>query len=444
MVERILVVDDEEGIRSFIGEVLEGEGYSVTLAADGLEGARLVDRHGFHLMVTDLRMPGLGGMELLRKAKAEQPELEVVVLTAHGTVSSAVEAMRLGAFDYLTKPLSGPDELRLVVARALERRSLRDHGQQLAASAEEPGAMVAEDPVSQALVSQIRKVAATDATVLLLGESGTGKEVAARMVHAWSPRAARPFVPVNCAAMSESLVESEMFGHEKGAFTGAASSRRGRFELADGGTLFLDEVGELPAHLQAKLLRVLEERRFERVGGTRTIQVDLRLVAATNRDLAAEIATGRFREDLFHRLAVFPVRLPPLRERPGDVLPLAEHLLGRIGRQIKRPGVRLDESATAALLEYRWPGNVRELANVLERAAILADGSVLDASLLGLASSPQSLAGESVLDGTLKEIEQAAIRRALEATDGHRKNAAARLGIGLRTLYDKLKEYGIN
>jgi len=265
--------------------------------------------------------------------------------------------------------------------------------------------------------------------------------VAARTIHRRSPRRDGPFVAVNCAAVSRELVESEMFGHERGAFTGAAERRRGRFELADGGTLFLDEVAELPPELQAKLLRVLQERSFERVGGTRTIEVDVRLVAATNRDLATELSKGRFREDLYHRLAVFPVRLPPLRERPGDVLPLADHLLERIGRELGRPGLELDAAARRRLTAGRWPGNVRELSNALERAAIVTEGRVIGAGELEPVSAAP--AGAPALDGTLKELERQAIRRALEATGGHRKQAAARLGIGLRTLYDKLKEYGI-
>jgi two-component system response regulator FlrC len=441
MAERVLVVDDEAGIRSFIAEVLEGEGLAVELAADGAQAAELLERRAFHLMITDLKMPRMGGMELLRFARRSVPEMEVVVLTAHGTVDSAVEAMKLGAFDYLGKPLSGPDELRLVVERALERRRLRDRSQPAADRGSEDE-LIAVDPVTREVLAKLEKVAPTGATVLLLGESGTGKEVAARAVHRLSPRRDRPFVAVNCAAVSEQLVESEMFGHEKGAFTGAAEQRRGRFELADGGSLFLDEVGELPAGLQAKLLRVIQEQSFERVGGTRTIRVDVRLIAATNRDLEQEIGEGRFREDLYHRLAVFPVRMPTLRERPGDVVPLAEHLLARIGRRLGRPTLSLSDSAREKLVGSPWPGNVRELGNALERAAILAGGDVLSADDIvgGSSAAPDAPA----LDGTLKEMEREAIKRALLATGGHRKKTAERLGIGLRTLYDKLKEYDLS
>lgn len=442
--ERALVVDDEEGIRTFIGEVLEGEGLRVTLAADGESAARLLDRESFHLMITDLKMPGLDGMSLLRKARAESPETEVVVLTAHGTVAGAVEAMKLGAFDYLDKPLSGPDELRLVASRAIERRHLREDAQRLRTPEDGQPVIVAQDRVMQVVMGQMRKVAATDATVLLLGESGTGKEVLAQTLHRESRRAERPFVAFNCAAITDALLESEMFGHEKGAFTEAVSNHRGRFELADGGTLFLDEVSELKPQLQAKLLRVLQERRFERVGGTRTIEVDVRIVAATNSDLTEAMRAGRFREDLYHRLAVFPIRIPPLRERLADILPLADTLLARIARQLGRPFLTLDDAARARLTSYAWPGNVRELGNVLERAAILAEGTEIGAELIltgPLASASQG--SESAAVEKLEDMEKDAIRRMLALTGGNRKQSAARLGIGLRTLYDKLRIYDL-
>ncbi|HUU03945.1 MAG TPA: sigma-54 dependent transcriptional regulator [Myxococcota bacterium] len=434
----MLVVDDEEGIRSFIGEVLLGEGFQVTLAADGQEAVDLLARQSFHLMISDLNMPRIDGMALLRRVRAEQPEMEVIVLTAHGTVESAVEAMRLGAFDYLQKPLSGPDELRLITSRALERRRLLEDNRRLALHGEVE--MVATDPAMRKVSQQLAKVAPTDASVLLEGESGTGKEVAARRLHALSPRRERPFVAVNCAALSAELLESELFGHEKGAFTGAVARKRGRFELADGGTLFLDEVAELKTELQAKLLRVIEERNFERVGGTRIIEVDIRLVAATNRNLKTEIENGRFREDLYHRLAVFPIRLPLLKDRPADILPLAEHLLVGIGRRLGKPGLALDGESRRVLRAHDWPGNVRELANVLERAAIMAEGKQIAAGNLLLVPFERE---RPSLDGTLKDLERQAISEALEATGGHRKKAAKRLGIGLRTLYDKLKEFDI-
>jgi two-component system, NtrC family, response regulator AtoC len=440
----ILVVDDEEGIREYLVEALSGEGNTVVQAADGVEALGHLARSSFDLMITDLRMPGaLDGIDLLRKARAESPEMEVIVLTAYGSVDSAVEAMKLGAFDYLQKPVASPTELRLLVGRAMERRRLLALKDQSRRDVESVPPLTFGDPVMTPVGKAIEKVAPTNATVLLLGESGTGKEVAARTVHRLSARRDGPFVPVNCAAIYESLMESEIFGHEAGAFTGATGARRGRLELADGGTLFLDEIGELKQELQAKLLRVLQERSFERLGGTRTIRVDVRWIAASNRDLAAMIREGSFREDLYHRLAVFPVTLPPLRDRKEDVLPLAESLLVRICGELGRPPLRLDDSVGAFLRSAPWPGNVRELANALERAAILADGDRLSARDLST-----SLGGSGVQEGqgrprTMAEMEEAAIRQALEVAGGHRKKAAEALGIGERTLYEKLKQYGI-
>jgi len=437
---RILVADDEAGIREFIADALALDEHTVVLAADGREAARRCDERGFDVVITDLAMPKLDGMSLLRKLRAEQPEVEVIVLTAHGTVDNAVEAMKLGAFEYLQKPMSGPDELRLLVSRAVERRGLRDLRDGAERAPGEP-ALSYGDPAMAPVVEAIEKVARTTATVLLLGESGTGKEVAARAVHALSPRRDRPFMVVNCAALTETLLESELFGHEKGAFTGATERRRGRIELADGGTFFLDEVAELKPELQAKLLRVIQERRFERVGGARTLEADVRWIAATNRDLRQMMDEGRFREDLYHRLAVFPIRLPPLRDRPADILPMARALLGRIAGDLKRPPLRLSPEAERRLAGARWPGNVRELANALERAAILADGDTVREEHVWLEDAPaRSSAGEIK---PLAELEREAILRTLESVGGNRRRAAELLGIGERTLYDKLKRYGM-
>ena len=372
---RILVADDERGVRSFIAEALEDDGHAVAQAADGAEAAGRLAKESFDLLFTDLKMPRLDGLALLRQMRAEQPELEVIVLTAFGTVDTAVEAMKLGAFDYLQKPIGGPAELRLLARRALEHRALLAARDRATRDAPELPPLSYGDPAMEPVVEALRKVAPTVSTVLLMGESGTGKEVAARTLHAWSPRAAGPFVAVNCAAIAETLLESELFGHEKGAFTGAISARRGRIELADGGTFFLDEIGEMPPSVQAKLLRVLQDRRFERVGGSRTIESDVRWVAATNRDVEELRATGALREDLYHRLAVFPIRLPPLRERPRDILPLAERLLARSAAAVGRPHLSLSADARRRIVAAPWPGNVRELANVLERSAILADGA---------------------------------------------------------------------
>ena len=441
---RILVADDEPGLREFVADALELDAHVCVPAPDGRVAAKLLDERGFDLVITDLKMPGLDGMGLLRKVRAEQPEVEVIVMTAHGTVDNAVEAMKLGAFEYLQKPLSGPDELRLLVARAIERRGLRDrvHGE----STPDGPPLTYGDPVMAPVTTAIDKVAKTSATVLLLGESGTGKEVAARAIHAHrrGPQKAvhgdqlRVRYPRRCSRVSCSVMR-----RARSPARPSAGARR--LELADGGTFFLDEVGELKAELQAKLLRVLQERRFERVGGSRTLEVDVRWVAATNRDLRAMIETGKFREDLYHRLAVFPIKLPPLRERKSDLLPIAKHLVARIAADLKQPVPVLTPAAEQRLLTSSWRGNVRELANALERAAILADGATIDASHIWI-DEPAPTSSRPVGEGGIRplaELELDAILQALEAVGGNRRRAAELLGFGERSLYDRLKKYGV-
>lgn len=443
---RILVVDDDEGVRSFIAEALETSGHQVTEAGSGEEAMRSLQAHSYQLLITDLRMPGQGGMALLRQARSLWPELELIVLTAFGTVQSAVEAMKLGAFDFLQKPLPNPESLRLLVARAIERSSLRALRERVQRTDVAPLPLSYGARAMVPVIHELNKVAPTDATVLLLGESGTGKEVAARMLHAMSPRSQGPFVAVNSAALSDTLLESELFGHEKGAFTGATARRRGRIELAEGGTFFLDEIGELKPEQQAKLLRVLQERRIERLGGTTSVPVDVRWIAATNRNLLQQVEQGHFRSDLYHRLAVFPIHLPPLRERQDDIVPIAEALLKRIAEELGKPGLKLSPEAAAKLRGHSWPGNVRELANALERAAILADQSQLGPELFpSTPQAPTNTQAQTATNSavTLDQLERQAIQSALDRCGGHRRQAAEQLGIGLRTLYEKLKQYGI-
>lgn len=483
--KKILVVDDEEGIRSFICEVLEDEGYMVQSACDGMEALRLTAKNNFNLIISDMQMPGMTGLELLSKVKEEQPDTEMVILTAHGTVSSAVNAMKTGAFDYLSKPLDSPDELVVIVERALEHQLLKKKVESFVKSTAQTHPFIVRSKASIALKEQLLQVAPTSATVLLVGESGTGKEVAARFIHRESLRADAPFIAVNCGAIPEQLLESELFGYEKGAFTGAAEKKKGRFELADGGTLFLDEIGEMPKAMQVKLLRILQEQTFERVGGSRTISTDVRIIAATNQNLALAINEGTFREDLYHRIAVFPVQLIPLRKRREDIQPISEHIIKSLAEKYKSKACTIEEAAMERLMEYDWPGNVRELSNALERASILCTNDTITVDVLQLGKTGDSFvtnetdgfskdssnnssdctAGRSARtsadgvsdrssdgpsgasadssSGTLKDIEKKAIEDALAATGGHRKKAAKQLGIALRTLYDKIKLYDI-
>ncbi|HVT61047.1 MAG TPA: sigma-54 dependent transcriptional regulator [Thermoanaerobaculia bacterium] len=436
---RILIVEDRDSLRRLLDRVLSEEGYEVTAAADGGAGIRLLGERGFDLVLTDLKLPDLSGLRVLEASRQAQPRAPVVVLTAYGTVGAAVEAMKLGAYDFLEKPVELPDLARLI-ARAIGAEAGEAGGEDGGAGAgaifQAAGAppIIGRHPRLRAALRLLERVAPAESTVLLTGESGTGKEVFARALHALSARRGGPFVAVNCAAIPETLLENELFGHERGSFTGADRRQAGRFELAQGGTLLLDEIGELPLPLQGKVLRVLEERTFERVGGGKTLRADLRLVAATNRDPRAMVEEGRFRADLFFRLNVFPIELPPLRERASDVPLLARHLLAEIAGRHRREAPRLTEEAADLLAAQPWPGNVRELANVLERAVILCEGPALrPAELRTLLAA--TAGGDRGGEG---EIER--MRQALIAAAGDKRQAAGLLGISYRALLKKAKE----
>jgi DNA-binding NtrC family response regulator len=426
-VAHILVVDDEAGFRALLRDILEGAGHGVTEARDGAEALAFLERTPVDLVLTDRQMPKIDGLELVRRIRARPSPPPVVVLTAHGSIPEAVDAVRLGAADYITKPLPSPGALVDLVASLLPRE-------------EEGDEFVSADPATRDLLVLVDRVAARDVTVLVTGESGTGKELIARRLHARSPRAKGPFVAVNAAALPETLAESELFGVDRGAFTGADQARAGRFEEASGGTIFLDEVGELPAPLQAKLLRVLEERVVRRLGGLHDLPVDVRLVAATNRDLSADSGAGTFRQDLFFRLAVVAVNLPPLRERPADVPLLAHHFVVRLAARHRVPVPELTDEALSALQAHPWPGNVRELRNVLERAIVVRVGEPIRASDLALAHAGPAAASSS-LDRSHRERE--ALLAALRRTGGRRDEAARLLGISVRTLYYRLKQWGL-
>ena len=444
---RILLVEDDATFRELMVAILEGEGYDVVEREDGKAGLMALQRQSFDLVLSDLRLPGLNGLELFRAVTAQGIAPPFVLLTAFGTVEEAVDAIKEGVADFLTKPLKTPDSLRVLVRRILAEagRSRRLQVlQEREAAGLPPDEVLFAGAVMEPLRRLIADVAPTPATVLISGESGTGKELAARAIHQSSQRALGPFVALNCAAIPETLLESELFGHEKGAFTGATQVRQGKFELAAGGTLFLDEIGELPLMLQAKFLRVLQERVFERVGGSREQRADVRIVAATNRDLGAEVRERRFREDLFYRLNVFPLALPPLRER-GDGLPLlVEYLLGKAAEQIGRAAPEIMPDALQVLIRYDWPGNIRELQNVLERAVILSRGAITLAHLPDLipAVLPVALAADREGKG-LRDLERDAIMDALAQCCNNRRLAAEKLGIAKRTLQYRLKEYGL-
>jgi DNA-binding NtrC family response regulator len=474
--EKVLIVEDEPVVRNLLTEIFIRRKFTVSSAETLAQADGLVTKESFDLVMLDIRLPDGDGQQFLERLAALPERPLVMMVTGYGSIESAVACMRAGAFDYVLKPFT-PSQIDIIIKKAQSYRQLLQVNKLLSdQAAEDEGGLIGRSPVMLRLRQLIERVAPTDATVLITGENGTGKEMVARELYRRSPRRQNPFIKVNCAAISENLIESEFFGHERGAFTGATDRREGRFELAHQGTLLLDEVSEIPANLQAKLLRVLQEREFERVGGNRTIKVNVRIIATSNRDLLGYVEKGQFRQDLYYRLNVFPVHVPSLRERGEDIVPLGEHFLARFARRF---GVKLagfSESALAAMLAYRWPGNVRELQNTIERAVILTEpGRQVSAAALGLpvVGSVTTSAGEALLntslpfdfeakekaaaapapesgpqlthpDGsmlTIAELEKEAIRNALQQTAGNRTKAAEVLGISIRTLRNKLQEY---
>ncbi|HEV8385612.1 MAG TPA: sigma-54 dependent transcriptional regulator [Candidatus Acidoferrales bacterium] len=464
--EPVLLVEDKAELRAMLRKALERMGYAVEDAADGNSAVAKIRARRFLVVLTDLKLPGLSGIEVLREVKDADGSIPVILMTAYGSIEEAVTAMKEGAFDFIQKPLD-LEHLKLLMARAARQQELLRENlilrEEYAARYGFPR-IVGEHAALKQVSQQVQRVAATDSTVLLLGESGTGKELFALAIHHLSRRREKPFVALNCAAIPEGLVENELFGHEKGAYTGAGARKMGKLEMAQGGTFFLDEIGELPPAIQAKLLRVLEERRFERVGGTQAIDVDVRIVTATNKNLREAVAQKLFREDLYFRIAAVPIEIPALRERGDDILLLAEHFLERYRREFSKPELALSDDARAQLHAYAWPGNVRELQNTIERAAILADGSTLDSAALQLpaarptaAQVPAGMLDAGILDesfsweGTLDEvtsratqaIERYKIETALRECKWNKTRAAEKLGVSYKTLLTKMRALGL-
>ncbi len=448
----VLIAEDEANMRRVLCALLERDGFRTIAASDGAAALELLAREPVDAILTDLRMPKLNGLELLEQVRRRHPEIPVVMLTAHGTVGSAVEALKQGAFDYLTKPFD-PDDVRQVMEKAVSTRRLAAREARLPGDESPEPLLIGESALLRDVRHVIERVAPTPATVLLMGESGTGKEIVARTLHRASAVRNGPFVKVNCAAIPEGLLESELFGYEKGAFTGAAGRKPGRFELADGGTLFLDEIGEMPLAAQPKLLRAIQEGRFYRVGGTETVHVTVRLVAATNKDLREEVRGGRFREDLFYRLHVVPITLPALRERPEDIPILARLFVERFAAKLQRAVTGIDPAAMDALRAHTWPGNIRELENAIERAVLLCDGATLGPNdlppeLSVSARSPAPSAEATPLRERIRaatqRIERDAILEALRLTEGNVTRAAKELGLSRRGLQLKMKELEID
>lgn len=444
---RILIVEDRPATRRMLEETLQDEGWDTTGIEDGDDAVKRLRRESFDLVLTDLELPGKDGLQVLEACRESDPLAPVIVMTAHGTVETAVEAMKRGAYDFLTKPVD-TDRLLLLVERAAERRTL-ELKTRVNEDSERPPVIAGESPAIQKVLRLAEKVAPSDSSVLLLGESGTGKELFARYIHSKSRRSKNQLVALNCAAIPRELIESELFGAEKGSYTGADRRRLGKFELANSGTLFFDEIGELERDLQSKLLRVLENRVIERVGGSRSIRVDVRLITATNQSLEKEVSEGRFRDDLYYRLNVFPIHLPPLRFRREDIPILAEHLLAGFSVEMGRGALGLSPKALTALQEYDWPGNVRELRNTLERAVILTEGNEIPAELIAVGDTGKpvstSIANYSDLRAAVRETtrrtEIDCISRCLKECDGNKSEVARRLKVSYRSLWAKIKEY---
>jgi two-component system nitrogen regulation response regulator NtrX len=446
MARTILIADDEKGIRDSLQRLLEFESYDVRLAEDGHEALTAVEKGRIDLVLLDIKMPGIDGLEVLSRIHEQRPELPVVIISGHGTIQTAVEATRLGAFDFIEKPIDA-DRILLVIRNGLAQHRLMRENISLKEAVKREATVVGEHPEILAILETVRKVAPTNARVLIMGENGTGKEMIARTLHEQSPRRGEAFVEVNCAAIPEELIESELFGHEKGAFTGAVSSRTGKFELADGGTLFLDEVGDMSHNAQAKVLRVLQESVFERVGGTETKRVDVRVIAATNKDLLEASREGRFREDLYYRLNVVPITIPPLRDRITDLPLLADYFLRQTATELGQPVKKLTKRALDLLREYAWPGNVRELRNLIERVVILAPGKSVDVSDLPEMGASRKGEGRFFDRDTYvdfkDDVEKEFFERKLRLYGYNVSKTARKLGMQRSNLYKKLEKYGI-
>ncbi|HEX9970912.1 MAG TPA: sigma-54 dependent transcriptional regulator [bacterium] len=457
---KILIIEDNDTMREGMAAIISRMKHEFESASNGHLGLQVMSENAFDLVVTDYKMEGIDGLEVLKQVKAKYPATEVMIITAYGTIDLAVQAMQLGAVDFITKPFSH-DEFKLKIERILERIQERkelarisDENIYLRDELEEQfnyGEIIGKSKAMQEVYRTIEKVAATDSSVLIYGESGTGKELVARAIHKLSPRKDKPFIRVNCGALVETLLESELFGHEKGAFTGAMKRKKGRFELAHQGSIFLDEIGDISANMQQKLLRVLQEKEFERVGSEETIQVDVRILTATNKNLSELVQQGKFREDLFYRLHIIPIYLPPLRERTQDISLLVQHFIKQLTAELNKPLKRITEAAMEKLFNYPWPGNIRELENVIERAIVLSDKEVIDAADLPILQSTGSdrLPSDILdrfrlnLNDTLAAVEKQLIEKAMNETKGNKNQAAKLLGIGTSLLYYKLEKYGI-